>query len=189
LLDNPSNNRSREERNRLEGAGPTNGGGGGTDGGGSPIGGTVPFADDIGGDVSFTEVPSTAKTRLLLCLDADADVGADSLPNIANAAAIARVVLGVPRARYDSNSVCKTNASGISHTASAAHATAPATQERQNMGALQTHRDKTRTSASETRIRVARGGRRCARAGMRCVSIETAGFGVAARVAACRVVL
>lgn len=35
------------------------------------------------------------------------------------------------------------------------------------MGALQTHRDKTRTSASESRVRVARGARRCARAGMR----------------------
>jgi hypothetical protein len=168
LLDIPSNIRSKDERNRLDGAGPTNGDGGGTDGGGIPIGGTAPFDDTGGGisDVSLT-VPSTAKTRLLLCLAVDDDIGADSLPNVANAAAIARVVLGVPRARYDSNSVCKTNASGIPHTASAAHATAPATHERQRIGALQTHRDKTRTATSESRVRVARGDRRCPRAGMR----------------------
>jgi len=148
----PKIRRSRLDASLLVGGNPRNGGdggGGGGSGGGSgggAGGGATPSLDD-----AFV----TSNLRRASRLDCKSN-GVAALQRFASTTASALVVLGVPRARYDSNDVSTFSASSFVAMAYAASAIRPNALASAAQGCLTTVRAKTLTG-HETRAAPSRG--------------------------------
>jgi hypothetical protein len=149
---NPKIRRSRLDASLLVGGKPRNGGGGGGDGG---SGGGSGGGSDGGASPSLDDAFVTNNLRRASRLDCKSN-GVAALQRFASPTASALVVLGVPRARYDSNDVSMLSATSFVAIAYAASAMRPNAHASAAQGCLTTVRVKTLTG-HETRVGPSRG--------------------------------